>query len=65
MERKISRRAMLRTTATLTTGVVAAGAVSLDAAADTAPASSASVPDHDPATGEIFDRDRHHRWDTV
>jgi hypothetical protein len=23
------------------------------------------VPDHDPVTGEIFDRDRHHHWDTV
>jgi hypothetical protein len=33
--------------------------------ADTNLAEPAVAPDHDPVTGEIFDRDRHHHWDTV
>jgi len=65
MPRQISRRALLLSTATLTSGVVAAGVVT-PAAAETAPPESTPIaPDHDPATGEIFDRDRHHHWETV
>jgi hypothetical protein len=65
-DNKISRRALLRSTASLTAGIVAASAINIDAAAETAPsAGTAAAPDHDPATGEIFDRARHHHWDTV
>lgn len=65
MERQISRRTMLRRTATLTAGVVAASSATF-AATNTAPPDPPPVGlDHDPATGEIVDRDRHHRWDTV
>jgi len=61
---KVSRRWLLRSTANLTAGLVAVGAVDC-AAAETTPAETVVVPDHDPVTGEIFDRDRHHHWDTV
>jgi hypothetical protein len=67
---KVSRRWLLRNTANLTAGLVAAGSVQV-AASDTAPTVAATptatavAPDHDPATGEIFDRERHHHWDTV
>jgi hypothetical protein len=61
---KVSRRWLLRSTANLTAGLVAVGSVNV-AAAETTPAETVVAPDHDPATGEIFDRDRHHRWDTV
>jgi hypothetical protein len=60
---KVSRRWLLRSTASLTAGLVAVGTVNV--AAETTPAETAVAPDHDPATGEIFDRDRHHHWDTV
>jgi hypothetical protein len=60
---KVSRRWLLRSTANLTAGLVAVG--SLTAAAETTPADPIAAPDHDPLTGEIFDRDRHHHWDTV
>ena len=60
---KVSRRWLLRSTASLTAGLVTVGTVNV--AAETTPAETAVVPDHDPATGEIFDRDRHHHWDTV
>jgi hypothetical protein len=64
--RKVSRRWVLRTTAGLTTGVVAAGGVTLAAGRDGPSAADALfAPDHDPHTGEIFDRERHHHWDTV
>ena len=66
---KISRRRLLRNTANLTAGLVAVSAMHVDAAeaapADTTPVETAIAPDHDPLTGEIFDRDRHHHWDTV
>jgi hypothetical protein len=62
--RKVSRRWLLRSTANLTAGLVAVGSMNV-AAAETMPAETAVAPDHDPATGEIFDRDRHHHWDTV
>ena len=65
MPRQISRRTLLRNTATLTTGVVAASTVQIAAAEATPPAQARTAPDHDPATGEVFDRDRHHHWDTV
>ena len=61
---KVSRRWLLRNTANLTAGLVAVGTVNV-AAAETKPAETAVAPDHDPVTGEIFDRDRHHHWDTV
>jgi hypothetical protein len=61
---KVTRRWLLRSTASLTAGIVAAGTVKV-AAMEARPAEAAIAPDHDPVTGEIFDRDRHHRWDTV
>jgi hypothetical protein len=61
---KISRRRLLRNTANLTAGLVAVSALHV-AAAETNPTETAVAPDHDPVTGEIFDRDRHHHWDTV
>jgi hypothetical protein len=61
---KVSRRWLLRSTASLTAGLVAAGTVNAGGA-DTNLAEPAVAPDHDPVTGEIFDRDRHHHWDTV
>jgi hypothetical protein len=60
----MSRRSMLRRTVTLTTAVVAA--TSIDAvASEPGPEAVRVAPDHDAATGEIVDRDRHHHWDTV
>jgi len=61
---KVSRRWLLRSTANLTAGLVAVGSMHV-AAAETTPAETEVTPDHDPATGEIFDRQRHHHWDTV
>jgi hypothetical protein len=61
---KVSRRWLLRSTANLTAGLVAVGSVNLGAA-ETTPTETAIASDHDPLTGEIFDRDRHHHWDTV
>jgi hypothetical protein len=70
---KVSRRWLLRSTANLTAGLVAVGSVTV-AAAEPKPAETVVAPgpldpldplDHDPVTGEIFDRDRHHHWDTV
>ena len=66
-DNRISRRRLLRSTANLTAGLVAVSALHV-AAAEAAPADTTDTavqPDHDPATGEIFDRDRHHHWDTV
>jgi hypothetical protein len=60
----VSRRWLLRSTANLTAGLVAVGSMNV-AAAETTPAEIAVAPDHDPVTGEIFYRDRHHHWDTV
>ncbi len=60
--RKVSRRWLLRSTASVTAGGIAVGRVTF-AAAEVKPAELA--PDHDPVTGEIFDRERHHHWDTV
>jgi len=63
---KVSRRWLLRSTANLTAALMAAGAVNatgVETSADMVAAPEA--PDHDPVTGEIFDRDRHHHWDTV
>jgi hypothetical protein len=70
MTRPITRRTLLRRTATLTTGVVAASAISAaspvaDGSEDRAYVDNTVARDHDPETGEIFDRDRHHHWDTV
>jgi hypothetical protein len=64
---KVSRRWLLRSTANLTAGLIAVGTVNVTAA-ETTTAERMAAPeplDHDPATGEIFDRDRHHHWDTV
>jgi len=65
MHRTISRRTLLRNTAALTTGVVAASAVRVAAETDAGQDHTPIAPDHDAATGEIVDRDRHHHWDTV
>jgi hypothetical protein len=75
MGAKVSRRWLLRNTASLTAGAVAVSSMGLaaaeappmptSAASETSPAEPTVAPDHDPATGEIFDRDRHHHWDTV
>lgn len=62
--RTVSRRWLLRSTASLTAGVAAAGSVTF-ASTETKPEDPVIEPDHDPVTGEIFDRDRHHYWDTV
>jgi hypothetical protein len=72
---KVSRRWLLRNTASLTAGAVAVGSMSFAAAeapagvtsttSEASPAETPVAPDHDPMTGEIFDRDRHHHWDTV
>ena len=66
---KVSRRWLLRSTANLTAGLVAVGTMNVAAAgtkpAETKPAETVVAPDHDPVTGEIVDRDRHHHWDTV
>jgi hypothetical protein len=61
---KVSRRWLLRSTANLTAGLVAVGTMNVTVA-ETKPAETVVAPDHDPVTGEIFDRDRHHHWDTV
>jgi hypothetical protein len=61
---QVSRRWLLRSTANLTAGLVAVGSMNV-AAAETTPTEMAVAPDHDPVTGKIFDRDRHHHWDTV
>ena len=63
-DNKVSRRWLLRSTANLTAGLVAVSAMHV-AATESTPEEIAVGPDHDPATGEIFDRDRHHHWDTV
>ena len=63
-DNKVSRRWLLRSTANLTAGLVAVSAMHV-AAAQPTPEDTVAAPDHDPATGEIFDRDRHHHWDTV
>ncbi len=65
--RKVSRRWVLQSAATVTAGVVAAGSVTLasGSATEAASAETPVPPDHDAVTGEIFDRDRHHRWDTA
>jgi hypothetical protein len=63
--RRVSRRWLLRSTARLTAGVVAAGSVSVAAAVPETAETTTAAPDHDAATGEIFDRARHHHWDTV
>lgn len=69
--RKVSRRWVLRSTAGLTAGVVAAGAVNI-AGAETKPAETANptknLADHDSVSGENIHHerhDRHHHWDTV
>jgi hypothetical protein len=63
--RRISRRRLLRSTARLTAGLVAAGSVGGAAATPEIAETATVAPDHDAVTGEIFDRERHHHWDTV
>jgi hypothetical protein len=58
---KVSRRWLLRSTANLTAGLVAIGTINVE----TKPVETVVAPDHDPVTGEVLDRDRHHHWDTV
>ena len=64
-DRKVSRRWVLRTAAGLPIGVAAASSLGNTDANGAASASRSPAPDHDSVTGEIFDRDRHHHWDTV
>lgn len=64
-DRKVSRRSVLRIAAGLPIGVAAASTLGNTVADAAVPASGTPAPDHDSATGEIFDRDRHHHWDTV
>lgn len=66
-DHKVSRRSLLRSTANLTAGIVAAAAMDIAAIEPppTSPPDPDVAPDHDAATGEIFDRERHHHWDTV
>jgi hypothetical protein len=63
-DNKVSRRWLLRSTANLTAGLVAVNAMPA-AARESTPVPAAIAPYPDRATGEIFDRDRHHHWDTV
>ncbi len=65
MERQISRRTMLRRTATLTTGVVAASRATFTPTNPAPPDPPPVDLDHDAATAESEHRDRHHRWETV
>jgi hypothetical protein len=63
---RVSRRWLLRRTANLTAGLVAVGRIEVAAEETTTPPTETMIePDHDTVTGEIFDRDRHHHWDTV
>ena len=68
---RVSRRRLLRSTANLTAGLVAVGQIGTIEVAAAEPADAARAnawniaPDHDPVTGEIFDCDCHHHWDTV
>jgi hypothetical protein len=63
---KVSRRWLLRSTANLTAGLVVVGTREVAAAETTTPPAETMIePDHDPVTGEIIDRVRHHHWDTV
>lgn len=62
---KFSRRWLLRSTASLTAGLVAIQKTNAAAAEHLEPAATDESPDHDSSTGEIFDRDRHHHWDSV
>jgi hypothetical protein len=62
--RRVSRRWVLRSTVGVTAGVAAAATATFPVA-EANRAEAISAPDHDPVTGEIFDRDRHHHWDTV
>ena len=65
-EPSLLAHAMLATTdIAVTAGVVAAHTVTTGAAEQATRETVSRTPDHDPATGEIFDRDRHHHWDTV
>ena len=60
---KVSRRWLLRSTASLTAGVAAA--VTLTFASAEPAVERTPPPDDDAETGESFDRDRHHHWDTI
>ena len=62
-DHKITRRRLLRDTANLTAGLIAVSGVHI--AAEPKPEETLASPDHDSEPGEIFDRDRHHHWDTV
>jgi len=64
-DRKVSRRWVLRTAAAVPIGVAAASRLGNTLTDAGVPGTSSPAPDHDSATGEIFDRDRHHHWDTV
>jgi len=64
IDRKVSRRSVLRSAVGVTAGVAAAATATFPAA-EANVTETIGAPDHDPVTGKIFDRDRHHHWDTV
>jgi hypothetical protein len=60
----VSRRWILKNTMTVTAGTVAVSTLGREAAkAETR--QEDDTPHTNLETGEIFDRERHHRWDTV
>jgi len=64
IHRKVSRRSVLRSAVGVTAGVAAAATARFPVAEATVTV-TISATDHDPVTGTVLDRDRHHHWDTV
>jgi hypothetical protein len=60
-----SRRWLLKRTVSITAGTVAVSAIgNIEAEAEKKIAAD-GTPHANLETGEIFDRERHHRWDTI
>jgi len=65
---QVSRRWLLKNSANITAGTVAVSALGISATANAHPVATKitqEIPHCDLETGEIFDRERHHRWDTI
>ena len=60
-----SRRWLLKRTVSITAGTVAVSVLSNSEAKAEKKVASAGTPHANLETGEIFDRERHHRWDTI
>jgi hypothetical protein len=60
----VSRRWILKNTITVTAGTVAASALGREQVKAEV-RTGEDTPHTNLATGEILDRERHHRWDTV